>query len=88
MFKELDIEHQGKIEYLDFIKGSINFNTFFDGKNGEIELYQDIFGHYDLNGDGFITKDEMERSMTKFGIEVSTEDLRSTMKTYDTDGDD
>ncbi|XP_070556029.1 calmodulin-like [Ptychodera flava] len=50
------------------------------------DLYQ-AFREFDRNGDGYITIDELRRTMKKLGETISEDELREMMKEADQDGD-
>ena len=65
-------------------KANIN-NADDDGTEDEIK---EAFEDYDINGDGYITKDEMLQAMTKMGfVNNKEEEALKCLREMDLDGD-
>jgi len=53
----------------------------------EIDEYQEVFGMFDINGDGAIEMGELKLVMMQLGQNPAEEDLIEMMKLVDTNGD-
>jgi len=79
---------KGSIDQSEFMALWIAFKAKI-GEEGETEAeIKTAFKEYDLDGDGYITKDEMVEAITKMGFVSNTEEEASKcLKEMDLDGD-
>lgn len=78
----------GSIDQSEFMALWVAFKAKI-GEEGETEAeIKTAFKEYDLDGDGYITKDEMVEAITKMGFVSNTEEEASKcLKEMDLDGD-
>jgi len=79
---------KGSIDQSEFMALWVAFKAKI-GEEGETEAeIKTAFKEYDLDGDGYITKDEMVEAITKMGFVSNTEEEASKcLKEMDLDGD-
>ena len=56
ILKECDVNNDGLISYEEFIQAAIDHKTLLNEKN-----IKEVFNIFDLNGDGFITLEELKK---------------------------
>jgi len=79
---------KGSIDQAEFMALWVAFKAKV-GEEGETEAeIKTAFKEYDLDGDGYITKDEMVEAITKMGFVSNTEEeAGKCLKEMDLDGD-
>tara|TARA_B110000285_G_scaffold163411_1_gene182527 strand:+ start:417 stop:713 length:297 start_codon:yes stop_codon:yes gene_type:complete len=79
--KELDFADNKKINYSEFIAATINAADFLT--NDKLEA---IFKSFDIDNTGEITAQNLKDAFSKFGKELSDEEIDQVMKAHDLDG--
>ena len=83
LIRQVDTDENGIIDFEEFL-------TLMQlGQEEESEEADMLaaFKEFDLDGDGFIDKEELKNVMVSLGEEMSEEELRNMMKNADSDGD-
>ena len=57
------------------------------GAGASVGLVRSIFKHFDRDGDGTITKDELENGLLAYGIDVEPDELSAALYAVDINGD-
>ncbi|KAI7726200.1 hypothetical protein M8C21_027346 [Ambrosia artemisiifolia] len=80
--KIADVDGNGSIDYIEFITATMHRHNL----EREEDLYK-AFQHFDTDGSGFITRDELETAMKEYGMgdEATIKDIISEVDT-DNDG--
>ncbi|RUP43400.1 calmodulin [Jimgerdemannia flammicorona] len=87
MIKDVDRNENGTIEFEEFVVlMSSPLKTDEDHETQDRELH-DAFAHFDLDGSGTISKKELKIAMANLGDDMTPEQIRVTMNTYDLNGD-
>ena len=80
---EVDKNGSGSIEFDEFLEMMINNIT-----NSELdEKLREAFRHFDKDGNGYISADELRRAMTNSGERMSDEEVDEMIRDADLDGD-
>jgi Ca2+-binding EF-hand superfamily protein len=79
--KELDFADNKKINYSEFIAATINAADFLTHDRLEA-----IFKSFDIDNTGEITAQNLKDAFSKFGKEVSDDEIDTIMKAHDLDG--
>jgi|TARA_B110001450_G_C17483089_1_gene425068 Ca2+-binding EF-hand superfamily protein len=79
--KELDFADNKKINYSEFIAATINAADFLT--HDKLEA---IFKSFDIDNTGEITAQNLKDAFSKFGKEVSDDEIEQIMKAHDIDG--
>ena len=79
---ELDYNHNGKINFTDFIAATTDVRKYLTP-----EKLEAIFKPFDVEGSGIITPPQIEDAFSKFGREISQTELIEMFKEHDTDGE-
>eukprot|EP00271_Cylindrocystis_brebissonii_P017026 TRINITY_DN424_c0_g3_i1.p1 TRINITY_DN424_c0_g3~~TRINITY_DN424_c0_g3_i1.p1 ORF type:complete len:520 (+),score=157.09 TRINITY_DN424_c0_g3_i1:245-1804(+) len=77
---ETDVDHSGEIEYFEFLAATLHLNKIEKQEN----LFK-AFAHFDADGSGFISNDELEHACKEFNI--SKEEVTQMMKEVDSNKD-
>ena len=83
LIRQVDTDENGIIDFEEFL-------TLMQlGQEEESEEADMLaaFKEFDLDGDGFIDKEELKNVMVNLGEEMSEEELKNMMKNADSDGD-
>lgn len=83
MVNEVDTDGNGVIDFNEFLTMMARKKS---AKEEELETVE-AFRVFDVDGDGFITADELRSVMTKLGESLSAEEIEEMIVTADTDGD-
>ena len=75
---EVDHHGNGKINYTEFLSATVEVKRFMT----EEKLWM-MFKHFDVDDTGFISKDNINKAMSKMGKEVSEEEVEAMMATHD-----
>jgi len=84
IFKMYDSDHSGTITWAEYVSVVVRLM-----KGSVEEKVRVVFDSIDDNGDGFLTKPELENSLKVFGTEAqaSNDLVASILKKYDTNND-
>ncbi|CAL4059794.1 unnamed protein product [Meganyctiphanes norvegica] len=80
--KEVDLNGDGKISYQEFLRMMI-----YDEDSYKDDI-REAFKGYDVDCDGFITREELKEGLAKVGGNVDDDDVDGILKNADKDGDD
>ncbi|KAM3185915.1 hypothetical protein ACTXT7_005389 [Hymenolepis weldensis] len=83
MINEVDADGNGSIDFDEFLK---LMKKKIDDCEPEREL-KEAFQVFDMNGDGYITRAELRRTMEGFGERVSRRESVEMIRHADIDGD-
>ncbi|XP_060063077.1 uncharacterized protein LOC132543579 [Ylistrum balloti] len=83
MMLEVDEDGNGEIDFPEFL--SMMSRRMKD--RGSKEDLQEAFRVFDLDGDGFITADELRHAMTSMGEKLTDEEVEEMIIDADADGD-
>ncbi|KVH99148.1 Calcium-binding EF-hand [Cynara cardunculus var. scolymus] len=78
---EADVDGNGTIDYIEFITATMHRHKL----EREEDLYK-AFQHFDADGSGFITRDELESAMKKYGMGDEAT-IKEIISEVDTDND-
>ncbi|XP_038066100.1 calmodulin-1-like [Patiria miniata] len=78
---DVDKNKSGFIEYDEFVQLMIDIDADIDKR------LQTTFNGYDTDKNGFITPDELSAAYVDMGIDMSTEELQSEIKSVDLNAD-
>jgi calmodulin len=84
MIHEVDEDGKGTISFDEFLKIMARKSKT---ENDEDEDLKEAFAIFDMDGNGFVTAQEMQQVMSNFGISLSMEDVVEMIKSADVDGD-
>ncbi|KAH9310566.1 hypothetical protein KI387_025601, partial [Taxus chinensis] len=76
-----DVDGNGTIDYLEFITATVHMNRM----DKEDHIYS-AFQYFDKDNSGYITKEELEQAMKKYGL-GDEETIRDIIDEVDTDND-
>ena len=79
IFKSIDTDNSGNIDYTEFIAASLDKNVYLQ----ENKLYE-AFKLFDVDGSGKISKDEIAYIL---GTEKKSKEIEKLFKKYDTNND-
>ena len=77
----MDYAGNGKINFTEFLAATVDVEQFLT--NEKIEA---IFDAFDVSNDGIISTDDFKVAFSKFGREISAEDIHEIIKAHDNDG--
>ena len=86
MINEFDIDNNGTIDFIEFLKIMAKRQTKGDPIN-EIKEAKDAFKMLDANGNGFISSFELRHLMANLGKQMTKKEVDTMMKKVDKDGD-
>ena len=78
--KELDYADNKKINYSEFLAATIDTVKFLNDQKMEA-----IFKSFDIDNTGSITVQNLKDSFSKFGRELSDDEIKEVMKEHDLD---
>ncbi|XP_023735656.1 calcium-dependent protein kinase 2 isoform X1 [Lactuca sativa] len=78
---QADVDGNGSIDYIEFITATMHRHKL----EREEDLYK-AFQHFDTDGSGFITRDELESAMKKYGMGDEAT-IKEIISEVDTDND-
>lgn len=70
------------INYIEFVMATVGPQFFTTP-----EYVKEVFTRFDVNHDGFITPQEMEKTMSKLGIDLTSREIKKMMKEADENSD-
>ncbi|VDP31004.1 unnamed protein product [Soboliphyme baturini] len=79
MFKAADLNRDGKISYEEF--------TEIAQANPLSLSMKTVFGEMDKDGDGYVTRSEMDEALRRMGHQITENELNAIFKAADTDLD-
>ena len=79
MLKEVDLNGDGEIDFEEFYAAV--------KKESTPEGIEEAFIHFDKNKDGFISAEELRRTMEQMGERVSKEEIDAIIEKADLNGD-
>ena len=82
IIKELDFAENKKINYSEFLAATINVKDYLDDARLEA-----IFNQFDIDNSGKITPDNLKQAFSKFGREITDEEIQEILKEHDFAGD-
>ena len=85
MMGQIDFDENGSIEFEEFVN-LVSKSTNFTKNDAEDEMLES-FKMFDLNHDGFITKDEFKKVMLNLGEKLSDAEVDEYIKQYDINND-
>ena len=84
MIREVDLDKNGTIEFNEFA-------IYFDKQIGSIQTRREemrlTFNTFDINGDGFITFDELKTVFSSLGEEMDVENMKNMIQKVDLNHD-
>ncbi|CAL4059799.1 unnamed protein product, partial [Meganyctiphanes norvegica] len=80
--KEVDLNGDGKISYQEFLRMMIYDENRYEDK------VREAFKAFDVDGDGFITREELKEVLSKVGGSFNDDEIDGIVKHADKDGDD
>ncbi|KAI3673807.1 hypothetical protein L6452_39937 [Arctium lappa] len=81
LMEAADVDGNGTIDYIEFITATMHRHKLERGE----DLYK-AFQHFDTDGSGFITRDELESAMKKYGMGDEAT-IKEIISEVDTDND-
>ena len=82
MIAELDFAENKRINYSEFIAATINLEEYLSD-----ERLQAIFNQFDIDNSGKITRANLKQAFSKYGREISDEDMDDILAKHDIAGD-
>lgn len=82
MISELDFAENKRINYSEFIAATINLEEYLSD-----ERLQAIFNQFDIDNSGKITRANLKQAFSKYGREISDEDMDDILSKHDIAGD-
>ena len=79
IIKNLDLAKNGVINYSEFLSATIDLNQILTQAK-----IQALFRTFDIDNTGKISEDNIRKAFTKFGKEVTDEEIKEIMKEHDT----
>ncbi|KAG0295484.1 calmodulin-like 3 [Dissophora globulifera] len=88
-FSKADKNKDGKISFTEFVEAcsALGLGQANSGKRSPREV-DDAFNTFDIDGDGYITKDELRKAMKHQGEDLSEEEINQMMREADKNGDE
>ena len=84
MIREVDLDKNGTIEFNEFA-------IYFDKQIGSIQTRREemklTFNTFDINGDGFITFDELKTVFSSLGEEMDVDNMKNMIQKVDLNHD-
>jgi len=80
-----DTNGDGEIDFDEFLN-LIRLSMGEDGRNAEEHL-RDVFDLFDVDGSGYIDRDDMRLLMKRLAQDLTDDEITSIMEEVDTDGD-
>ena len=74
LFSQLDYTKNNSINYSEFLAAAVDISQFVSS-----ERIGGLFATFDIDGDGLITEKNIKTAFTKFGVEVSDEEIAQIM---------
>lgn len=88
LLRASDENANGSVDQTEFMELWKSFKAKVDEEDDTEEDIQSAFKTYDIDGDGYITKDEMVTAITRMGfVENKEEEASKCLKEMDLDGD-
>ena len=78
IIKEVDYANNEKINYTEFLSATINVKKFMDTNR-----LRAIFNAFDIDNTGQITTSNLHQSFSKFGREITKEEIDTIMAKHD-----
>lgn len=75
IIKQCDYNSNDEIDYTEFLAACTNIKKFTDE-----EKIRAVFGHFDTDGDGVLSREDLISAMDRFGHDFSQEDLDGIME--------
>ena len=82
MIHELDFHDNHKVNYTEFLASQIDLKKFLT-----IDRLNAIFSTFDTDGSGKITKQNLKDAFTKFGKEITDDEVDKIWKKHHLNGD-
>ena len=83
LFQSLDLDNDGKLDYSEFLQAAINHQALLNKEN-----ILEIFKMFDVNGDGYISKEELQFVFkSQHGFNASEQFLMEIMEDVDKNKD-
>ena len=79
IIKNLDLAKNGVINYSEFLSATIDINSILTQQK-----VQALFRTFDIDNTGQISKENIKTAFTKFGKEVTDEEIDEIMREHDT----
>ena len=80
IFSEVDSDGNGVVDFDEFI-------IMLSKKKQDEEILKETFASFDIDGDGYITRQELVTFMEKTGEELTSDQIQQMMGEQDEDGD-
>ena len=77
----MDYAQNNKVNYSEFLAATINTSSFLTE-----EKLAAIFRTFDTDGSGQITAENIQEAFSKFGKEVTNEEIKQILEAHDLDG--
>ena len=81
MISEIDLNENNQIDYSEFIAATLDGDVLKHKK-----VLEGLFNQFDLDNDGKIDKDELVKTFSKFGKEITSEEIDTIIKQHDPTG--
>lgn len=81
IFSQLDYAQNNSINYTEFLAAAMDIS-----QHASLDRIASLFATFDIDGDGMITAKNIKTAFTKFGIQVTDEEITDIMRAHDTDG--
>lgn len=85
MIHEIDADNNGVIDFEEFLQMMTKHKQ--DGVHDVRTDLQQAFEVFDTNGDGVISRDELQNMMLNLGEKLNDREIDAMIKAVDTDGD-
>ena len=72
------------VNYSEYLAATIDINTIVKANDGKILR---VFNQFDVDATGEITRDNLKMAFTKFGKQLSDEEIDTYMELHDTNKD-
>lgn len=79
---ELDFAENKRINYSEFIAATINVSEFLSD-----ERLAAIFNQFDIDNTGKITKENLKQAFSKYGRNITDDDINDILQKHDIAGD-
>ena len=73
IFNRVDTDNSGYIEYEEFLVASMDLHLF--NQDSKTKMLRDAFNSFKMSDSSLITRDNLTKAFTKFGVDIGDDEL-------------